>query len=528
MSIIVGIAGSIVRNLGSIISSPPPSFTSPLDFFTGGQNGVWYDISDITTLFQDSAGTIPVVSDGDPVGLIQDKSGNGNDATQTVSASRPIYRASAGIYSLEFDGVDDYLDTGTAFNHENVTAITGINGEDYGRVLDNRGTGAPGSVAGWQIKSNDGVSTDWVFVDDADSTAASISGGVATNTDGVIYMQYSDSTNVASAAVDGAAFSTASEASGGSILTGIGGRIGASSNSANQLFEGRIFSIVVTDDIRTSQERSDIETYITDKFSNVFTPLDLFSGGQDGFWYDTSDLTKLFQDSAGTTAVASDGDPIGLIQDKSGNSNDADQTVSASRPTYRSANTTAEYDDVDDCLFVVEALAGGHSFTGLSDAISFSVKITPDNVNDTTSGPAAWVFANNLIMFREQVAGNTANVPIAFGFEGGSLKLGAANGGDDEEVSAVASFTNGQEYVVGFSISGDNWSIYVDGSLDSSGTFTTAAGDRSVGNTTVNMTLGCRTTDGGAAIDFFEGDMSDIVLTNTTLSAGDFSALGAL
>jgi hypothetical protein len=82
---------------------------SPLELFASGEGGAWYDPSDLTTLFQDAAGTIPVVSDGDPVGLMQDKSGNGNDVTQTVSASRPVYRTNGTLHWLEFDGVDDVL-----------------------------------------------------------------------------------------------------------------------------------------------------------------------------------------------------------------------------------------------------------------------------------------------------------------------------------------------------------------------------------------------------------------------------------
>jgi hypothetical protein len=51
--------------------------------------------------------------------------------------------------------------------------------------------------------------------------------------------------------------------------------------------------------------------------NNLFTPLDLFQSGEQGLWYDPSDLTTLFQDSAGTTPVTADGDPVGLMLDKS-------------------------------------------------------------------------------------------------------------------------------------------------------------------------------------------------------------------
>lgn len=47
---------------------------SPLDLFAGGKQGVWYDPSDKSTLFQDVARTVPVTKDGDPVGLMLDKS----------------------------------------------------------------------------------------------------------------------------------------------------------------------------------------------------------------------------------------------------------------------------------------------------------------------------------------------------------------------------------------------------------------------------------------------------------------------
>lgn len=82
---------------------------SPLDLFAGGKQGAWYDPSDKSTLFQDVSGTVPVTKDGDPVALMRDKSGNGNHATQTVSASRPAYTKDGNLDSLYFDGVDDML-----------------------------------------------------------------------------------------------------------------------------------------------------------------------------------------------------------------------------------------------------------------------------------------------------------------------------------------------------------------------------------------------------------------------------------
>jgi hypothetical protein len=44
------------------------------NLFAASEPGVWFDPSDLTTLFQDSAGTTPVTAPGQPVGLMLDKS----------------------------------------------------------------------------------------------------------------------------------------------------------------------------------------------------------------------------------------------------------------------------------------------------------------------------------------------------------------------------------------------------------------------------------------------------------------------
>lgn len=80
--------------------------------FAGGEQGVWYDPSDLSTLFQDDAGTTPVTTDGQDVALMLDKSGRGNHATQTVAAKRPVYRAAGGLSWLEFS-VDNTMQTPT-------------------------------------------------------------------------------------------------------------------------------------------------------------------------------------------------------------------------------------------------------------------------------------------------------------------------------------------------------------------------------------------------------------------------------
>ena len=105
---------------------------NPISWFLKGEPGAWYDPSDLTTLFQDSAGTIPVTAVEQPVGLMKDKSGRGNHAFQATAGNRPVLSArvnlllatatlstqsvtsSATTYTLSFTGTGTVTLSGTA------------------------------------------------------------------------------------------------------------------------------------------------------------------------------------------------------------------------------------------------------------------------------------------------------------------------------------------------------------------------------------------------------------------------------
>jgi len=70
----LGKRNGISAGLVSVASlSPSPQFT-PSYLFGAGEQGVWYDPSDFSTMYQDSAGTTPVTAVEQPVGLLLDKS----------------------------------------------------------------------------------------------------------------------------------------------------------------------------------------------------------------------------------------------------------------------------------------------------------------------------------------------------------------------------------------------------------------------------------------------------------------------
>jgi hypothetical protein len=69
----------------------------------------FYDPSDLSTLFQDAAGSTPVTADGQAVRLMRDKSGNGHHAIAPSDAARPLYKTAGGLHWLQPDGTDDWM-----------------------------------------------------------------------------------------------------------------------------------------------------------------------------------------------------------------------------------------------------------------------------------------------------------------------------------------------------------------------------------------------------------------------------------
>lgn len=116
----------------------------PLDLFTGGQGGAWYDPSDLSHMWQDTAGTVPVTTDGQSVLRIDDKSGNGLHLIQAVGALAPLYKTDGTLRWLQFDGLTQYLSRAavdlTAFFRVSLFFSTRKSVQDAQRILIEHGT----------------------------------------------------------------------------------------------------------------------------------------------------------------------------------------------------------------------------------------------------------------------------------------------------------------------------------------------------------------------------------------------------
>lgn len=137
---------------------------TPSELFQSGESGAWYDPSDLTTLFQDVAGTIPVESDGDPVALMLDKSGLNDHMIQSTLSSRPIFRIDGTRRWLEFDGESQYMassdaawiNSATQLLASTAVNIVGVGGDDYGGILS-KSTGSDNSYKGFNLRESAGA-----------------------------------------------------------------------------------------------------------------------------------------------------------------------------------------------------------------------------------------------------------------------------------------------------------------------------------------------------------------------------------
>ena len=232
---------------------------NPIKLFKNGEQGAWYDPSDLSTLFQDAAGTTPVTADGDPVGLMFDKSGNVNHAIQSVVASRPVYRTDGTLHWLQFDGVDDHLNvpynpslrqTQMSFVFSYLSTAQSL------QIILSNGDGRAFPTINWLV----GVDSSLV---------------VLPRTPTVLWVAPSsiNKTHVGSVVADGVTVNGRLDGGGETSLTGTFGTdnaagitLGAQASLPHELFlSGNLFSVVIVAGRSiSSAERNNTERYLAE------------------------------------------------------------------------------------------------------------------------------------------------------------------------------------------------------------------------------------------------------------------------
>jgi len=236
-----------------------------------------------------------------------------------------------------------------------------------------------------------------------------------------------------------------------------------------------------------------------------------------------------YEDAAKTTPATDDGDVIGAREDQSGQGNDATQGTTANKPTLQNAAGDLVnglpvdlYDGIDDGLFIVDSANPPAATQALSDAITaFAVVST----NSVAAAGSYWIAARVFFELRKE-GGTPYSVPFSLGVASGKFSLGVAAGtiapDQTDRISSTASINNGSPHIVIARISGDDYSLYVDGNAANTGTFAKATASRAIGANNANWTVGCRTTDAGAISAPWDDRIMEIgLIANVTVSIDD-------
>lgn len=249
---------------------------SPTSLFAASEVGVWYDPSDLSTMFQDSAGTTPVTADGQPVGKILDKSGRGNHATQATAAKRPVYKTSGGLHWLQFDGVDDALATGAIdFSAtDEMSVFSGVTRSvdtssrtvyELSAAADNAAT-YPGS---FMLRGPQGGVANFQFVFTGSISKTQTPTTTSAPFTAVLHQGFKIASDSFGYRLNGAGATTSSDLGAGNIGNYplyIGGRAGTS-----LYLSGNIYSLIVRNKVSTTKEITSAESYVAGK-SGVVLP----------------------------------------------------------------------------------------------------------------------------------------------------------------------------------------------------------------------------------------------------------------
>jgi len=243
-----------------------PAPFSPASLFSNGEEGAWYDISDLTTLFEED-GTTPASVDG-VVGKVLDKSGNGNHLVQTTSTKCPILRKTAGdLYYLEFDGVDDGLETASniPFGTGSVAVMSVFSAAKKSSAATNQNV--------LELSDNIGTSNGGfrLFCTSADQWRAIQKGTTANvlTSSAVGNPNLAVLSSVASITAPSHLFrKDGSEVASNTASLGTGTyldhplNMGARNNGTSSLLDGEVYGAIVVGKVCDSSEISDVENYL--------------------------------------------------------------------------------------------------------------------------------------------------------------------------------------------------------------------------------------------------------------------------
>ncbi len=269
---------------------------------TIGDNELWLDASDVSTLWQDSGGTVAVTANGQTVGRWDDKSGNSNNATQTSSTREPTYETNAinSLSVLHMDGSNDYMDTGaiTELDTDQLTAFIVMKSDvvnDTHIVLSSSYSSGASSNSNrlWGFGVALGVVESFFRATAGTFLRAQGPLAVVNVTQVTLSSASDDTTTCYVMGAGGVSVSGTTASPSGHGFT----RIGARSSTAGSYFDGEVAEVVIYSRTLSKAERRAVESYLTQKWGMEHMPSQgpttLYTGSGGTDWLGAPTLTVM-------------------------------------------------------------------------------------------------------------------------------------------------------------------------------------------------------------------------------------------
>lgn len=237
----------------------------PTNLFANGEQGAWYDPSDLSSMKQLSDGTVDAVV-GQPVGYLRDKSGKGNHAIQATSAKRPVLRQDGSLYYLEFDGGEMCLVTGNIdfTGGDQMSVFSGVKKNDNAIKVIAELSNTIGSNNG-SFRMNYGAAGLYRYtskgtsvVNGSDSTYSAPSTNVLTGTSDI-------SEDVLIMRIDGTEEAAPTSDQGTGNYGDYPLNIGARNNGNSLPLDGNIYGLVVRNVVSSAADITNTEAYLAAK-----------------------------------------------------------------------------------------------------------------------------------------------------------------------------------------------------------------------------------------------------------------------
>lgn len=229
-----------------------------------------------------------------------------------------------------------------------------------------------------------------------------------------------------------------------------------------------------------------------------FTPADLFTSSNDGFWVDLTDAGAMSAsaDRTDETDVMPEA-TVGFVADKSGNGNHFSAVTGAGAPIYNAKDKDPGL-YFDGATTLLEADSAAAAITGDDQAFTLYLVLTPEALG--TQVALGWGKSD------------TSNISQWFGFSSGAINHTKNPGGANNSVSAgFTAFAAGEKLVLVFQHTGTASDFWVwEQRTKAAATHNTAAMDLD------RVTLGALVKNGArtSGSSWFNGVIGEAILVN--------------